>query len=107
MGKTPSIAYVKFCLHRDHWLSLGLCPKCREHRPVEPGKPACEQCIETRRRQFRERYAKRKADGVCARCGAPIEPGVTGTRCRACSEWSRVYMRNRKRGASGKNESEE
>ena len=46
------------------------CTRCGTHPPVEGGT-VCEPCHVARRDREREQYARRRAAGLCGRCGTP------------------------------------
>ena len=88
---------------------LGVCPDCRKVNP-EPGHTYCPKCEERRRnyvknlppekrRQYIENrkasnnltYARRRAAGLCVRCGAPTRGG--NSMCDVHIEQSREYGR--------------
>lgn len=94
--------------------SLGICPVCRTNR-LAPGKNQCFDCLERsraysarkranmtedERKESNERiramkhelYARRKAEGVCTRCGkGPLYDGTT-----LCMECAIKRRRNEK-----------
>lgn len=86
----------------------GICPYCKKEKP-EPGKVACADCAEKmrnyianlsperaaerrakKRKNSKERYNRRKAEGLCVDCGKPAYNG--GVRCYE------HYLRNRRLG---------
>ena len=99
--------------------SLGICPVCRTNR-LAPGKNQCFDCLERsraysarkrgamtedERRESNERirtmkrelYARRRAEGVCTRCGkGPLYDGTT-----MCMECAIKRRRNEYPGPSG------
>jgi len=50
------------------------------HRPPEPGSTRCAEC----KAKVRERRMERVVEGVCARCGEPIDTKGSMTQCSSC-----------------------
>ena len=63
--------------------AAGTCTRCGKHPPVEGGS-VCEPCQEVRRERERAKWAERRADGLCGKCGVPVADG--GSRCERCFE---------------------
>lgn len=92
----------------EFYKQRGICPYCKKEKS-EPGKVACQNCIDKRKRraenmtpeerarrkarlreQCKARYEKKKAAGLCAMCGkVPPTPGRTY--CQACAEQRKKY----------------
>ena len=60
----------------------GLCTLCGRQAPVE-GSAVCEPCRETRRASERKLYARRRASGLCGRCGGAVYAGAS--MCASCA----------------------
>lgn len=92
--------------------AAGVCAQCGKVPPT-PGRTYCEKCAEQRKKyyyvptpetaeQYREtaraynkaRYERRKAAGLCTRCGEPAAPGKTN--CENCLRKMRENMRRRR-----------
>lgn len=58
------------------------CSSCLKRPPIE-GKTRCPQCLKRERRKNRNRYARRRAAGLCGRCGAKAEEGLS--QCSSCA----------------------
>ena len=54
----------------------GLCPDCRSPAAGD-GTQRCQSCKERAASDARTRAAKRKAEGLCTKCGRPAKPGYT------------------------------
>ena len=104
--------------------SIGICPVCRKNR-LAPGKNQCFDCLERNRAYSarkrgamteeerkaenekirvlkRELYARRRAEGVCTRCGkGPLYDGTT--LCMECA----VKRRKSEKPRSVRTETEE
>ena len=86
----------------------GRCPDCGA--PVTDGYARCATCrrkhhaARTRRKRVANAglggnpstYARRKADGLCVRCGRV--PATHGINCSECAAKNRAYQRRRSRG---------
>lgn len=77
------------------WLAKGLCRNCGA-RAHEPNRKQCANCLKiarnvTRRVRarkpdaFKLEYHARVEAGICANCGVPGKPLVTGRLCGGCS----------------------
>ncbi len=105
-------------------IAAGLCSRCGRHRPVEGGR-TCEVCRRKRRMadrargaqrratgirrvrnpearkaeyaRARQRTAERRTTGLCVKCGAAAEPGLT--LCLSCAQRRRAAERARYREA--------
>ena len=77
-------------------IEAGLCTACGDQPPVEGGA-VCETCREARRAEERELYARRRASGLCGRCGGRVFAGAS--RCASCAAKD-VKRRPRKNAAS-------
>lgn len=96
------------------WKSLGVCTRCQTQDAYTlAGRPLCGGCAEREagydrkrrkvhgeeiNRDRRERYAARKAAGLCPKCGGEREPGfVKCKKCRAADAIrSRKYKQARR-----------
>ena len=58
------------------------CLRCGKRPPAEGGT-TCEPCREARQAAERARYAQRRADGLCGKCGEPTFDG--DSRCAPCA----------------------
>ncbi len=81
---------------RRERLEAGLCPRCGKRKPAEGGA-VCEACREARRAAERALYEKRRARGLCGRCGA--ETGDGASTCASCAARD-VKRRPQKNAAS-------
>lgn len=72
------------------------CAKCAEQRKkyYVPTPETTEKCRETARAYNKARYERRKAAGLCTRCGAPAAPGKT--HCEDCLRKMRENMRRKR-----------
>jgi hypothetical protein len=64
--------------------AAGLC-YCGQKR--RPRRLCCAQCIAERIEDTKKRYAKRRKDGVCTDCEAPVEDETT--RCKLHNQKNR------------------
>ena len=90
----------------------GICVMCGK-TPAAPGRTYCAKCAErwkkyhypktpeaagryreTARAYNKARYERRKAAGLCTRCGKPAAPGKTN--CEECLQKMRENMRRRR-----------
>lgn len=90
----------------------GICVMCGKV-PAAPGRTYCEKCAEQRKKYHyaqkpetvgkykvtarasgKARYERRKAAGLCTRCGKPAAPGKTN--CEECLQKMRENMRRRR-----------
>ena len=69
-------------LRRRERREAGRCTRCGDHPPVEGGA-VCGTCREARRAEERELYARRRAAGLCGRCGGAVFAGAS--RCGPCA----------------------
>ena len=63
---------------------LGLCTWGGCLNLVEPGYSRCLDCAGLRRNKTQEKYAERKRDGVCRRCGKNHRIGGSQEHCLMC-----------------------
>ena len=82
---------------RKAWGEAGLCVRCGKPPAVE-GAATCASCNEKRRAKDRRKYAERRADGLCTKCGTPALDGMAY--CGPCAE-----VRNAGRSTELKNAS--
>ena len=68
-----------------YYIEQGRCPMCREHRPLEPGRKKCIECLEYMRLRVREWRERQKTAGVCYVCGLRT-PAAGKTICDKCRE---------------------
>ena len=92
--------------------AAGLCTMCGKVPPT-PGRTYCAKCAEQRKKYHytpdpetvekykassrasgKARYERRKAAGLCTRCGKPAVPGKT--HCEDCLRKMRENMRRRR-----------
>lgn len=82
-----------------YYKSLGICPECGKRKARE-GKVHCAECAakrsayfrkhkDNRNRANREFVKRRKENGLCKKCGKPVDNGIFCDDCR--------YIRNVKR----------
>ena len=92
MAKRNNEVFRRF---RRKWLDAGLCPACREHRPVVEGKTYCPSCFETHKRSEKKLYIARRLNDLCVMCGKPVE--IEGRAyCAACVKKVNECMARRK-----------
>lgn len=72
---------------RSERIQLGLCPNCGN--PNSSEYVICDICREKNRQKCKERYAYRKANGLCVACGNPTE---NGCRCEKCAKKASEYV---------------
>lgn len=73
----------------------GLCDKCREHRPLAPGKLSCAECLEKARATCRKYYTRHITEHKCYCCGAELPEGNPWKCCPSCHE--RKLKENKRR----------
>lgn len=100
-------SYCRACadeinLTRKAYLDAGICPRCKKRR-IYAGEKSCLLCREMRHqkylknrdsevKRFRERYRKRKEQGLCTKCGK--NPALEGqTLCAECRKKNQRYHR--------------
>ena len=83
---------------RRERVEAGLCTACGLCSPAEDGT-LCEPCRETRRAAARKLYEKRRARGLCGRCGAEVVDEAST--CASCAARD-VRRRPQKNAASRK-----
>lgn len=74
--------------NRDYYLGRGRCPRCGGKHPVEPGKRQCRECTEKASEGRKRQRKYRRENGLCTRCGKPLEEGSAFVTCEDC----RVYL---------------
>ena len=75
---------------RAEFRARGGCSQCC--RPAQPGRRLCKACAINEAKRIALRIAKRKADGLCTKCGKrPPEAGVKT--CAECRERNKQYCR--------------
>lgn len=75
---------------RAEFRARGGCSVCG--RPAQPGRTLCKACAIHEAKRSAMRIAKRKADGLCTKCGKrPPEAGVKT--CAECRERNKQYCR--------------
>ncbi len=80
-------------MRRRERLKAGLCTHCGDRPPVGGGT-VCEPCREARRAEERELYARRRASGLCGRCGGPASGASLCRPCAALDEGPNREKRN-------------
>ncbi len=99
-GRSPEsrrrMARVRARKRRDDRLEAGLCTTCGEREPAE-GATVCENCKDSRRAAEKKLYEKRRAGGLCRRCGGEVLAGAST--CASCAARD-VKRRPRKNAAS-------
>lgn len=86
-GVTPT-EYMRG--RRKQFKEAGLCAYCG--RPAQPGRTLCQACAIYEAKRSTLRIAKRKADGLCTKCGKrPPEAGVKT--CAECRERNKQNCR--------------
>jgi len=77
--------YTRERENRLYYLSRGRCPVCGGLRPVVEGSKWCEVCRDKNCAKEKERRDKRRAEGLCVRCGEPLgdDKHVQCEKCRA------------------------
>lgn len=107
-ARTRELVKLRYKQKKD----TGICVMCGKV-PATPGRTYCAKCAEQRKKyyyvptpetaeKYREtartynkaRYERRKAAGLCTRCGAPAAPGKTN--CEECLRNMRENMRRRR-----------
>ena len=107
-ARTRELAKLRY----ERKKAAGVCVQCGKVQPT-PGRTYCAKCAEQRKKyyyvptpetaeQYREtaraynkaRYERRKAAGLCTRCGEPAAPGKTN--CENCLRKMRENMRRRR-----------
>ncbi len=85
-GRSPEsrrrMARVRARKRRDDRLEAGLCTTCGEREPAE-GATVCENCRDSRRAAEKKLYEKRRARGLCGRCGGEVLAGAST--CASCA----------------------
>ena len=75
---------------RAEFRARGGCSQCG--RPAQPGRALCKACAIYEAKRSAMRIAKRKADGLCTKCGKrPPEAGVKT--CAECRERNKQNCR--------------
>ena len=107
-ARTRELAKLRYKKKKD----AGICAMCGKVPPT-PGRTYCAKCAERRKKyhypktpeaaeRYREmvrtsnkaRYERRKAAGLCTRCGEPAAPGKTN--CEDCLRKMRENMRRKR-----------
>ncbi len=83
---------------RRERIEAGLCTTCGERKPAEDGA-LCEICRDPRRAAEKRLYEKRRAGGLCGRCGAEVIDKAST--CASCAARD-MKRRPRKNAASRK-----
>ena len=76
--------------NRQYYIDRGRCPCCSGRNRLDEGHKVCPECREKNRAHRNALYAKRKAAGLCIRCGEPVEDGRV--ECRACRARHKPYQ---------------
>jgi hypothetical protein len=77
----------------DYYVRNGRCPKCGGANPVMPGKHVCLECAMKESESRRNRRAWRRENGLCTRCGKPLQDGATFKQCDDCRKYTHKYFR--------------
>ena len=101
-GRSPEsrrrMARERMRKRRRERLEAGLCTACGERKPAE-GAAVCEPCREVRRASEKKLYEKRRASGLCGRCGTEVIDKAST--CASCAARD-VKRRPKKNAASRK-----
>ena len=68
---------------RKAWVEAGLCTRCGVNPPAEDGGTTCTPCRTRRQAREREVYSRRRAEGLCVRCGVRTFEGAS--MCGPCT----------------------
>jgi len=70
--------------YRAYYRERGLCPLCKEHRPMENGKLFCSECLEKAVRRRKKAYKRYTVKHKCYACGEPLPEGNPWKICPEC-----------------------
>lgn len=82
--KNAAAHYHSAKKYRDRAREHGLCYICQ--KPPVPGKKRCQPCLDRDNRLSRESHARKKAAGLCVRCGLTRGDDGTVNHCRTCAD---------------------
>lgn len=71
------------------YLAMGRCPRCAGRNRLKEGETVCQECREKSTAQGRRTRERRKALGLCVRCGG--ERDSEGLLCTKCRDQHREY----------------
>ena len=74
----------------QYYLSRGLCPRCGGIRKVMQNGKYCRECAQKNSEQKRKMRLKRIEQGLCTRCGAPLQDKKYKT-CEKCRAYIRKF----------------
>ena len=82
--------------YRKYYTDRGLCPHCKEHRELAPGRRMCRVCLDKYQRIQQELRRKRENSRLCIACGKPLPDGTVRKFCQPCVEKdNQVTKKNR------------
>ena len=71
-----------------YYLDRGRCPLCHGKRLVDPGYHSCAECREERNERSRQNERRKRAEGLCPRCGEPQTDGHI--LCEKCRDYKKA-----------------
>ena len=77
----------------NYYLSIGKCPRCGGRNRLEPGKKMCRECSQKASGRRREQLAYRRENGLCTRCGKPLDEGSRFVQCEDCRAYMHTFYR--------------